>query len=35
MLNSTGQTWKPLLLRGVDHCHHYPETPAPFPPPTR
>ncbi|MBT4609058.1 MAG: phytanoyl-CoA dioxygenase family protein [Gemmatimonadetes bacterium] len=29
--NSTGQQWLPILVRGEDPYHHYPETPAPFP----
>jgi ectoine hydroxylase-related dioxygenase (phytanoyl-CoA dioxygenase family) len=28
--NSMGGTWKPMLVRGEDRYHHYPETPAPF-----
>lgn len=35
MLNSTGQKWQPLLLRGTDRHHHYPDTPFPFPLPAR
>ena len=35
VLNSTGQQWQPLLMRGADHHHHYPDTPVPFPMPTR
>jgi len=29
--NSTGQQWLPILLRGTDDHHHYPETAVPFP----
>ena len=30
-LNSIKQKWQPILLRGVDKHHNFPETPAPFP----
>ncbi len=29
--NSYGQQWKPILVRGADRYHYYPDTPAPFP----
>tara|TARA_B100000809_G_scaffold10449_1_gene9875 strand:+ start:1480 stop:2241 length:762 start_codon:yes stop_codon:yes gene_type:complete len=29
--NSTGQQWCPILLRGEDRHHHYPDTAVPFP----
>lgn len=32
-LNSVGQSWRPILVRGEDRYRHYPETPAPFPMP--
>ena len=28
--NSVGLSWRPVLLRGEDAFHHYPDTPAPF-----
>jgi ectoine hydroxylase-related dioxygenase (phytanoyl-CoA dioxygenase family) len=28
--NSLGHQWQPILLRGEDRHHHYPETPPPF-----
>ena len=28
--NSVGLAWRPVLLRGEDAHHHYPDTPAPF-----
>ena len=28
--NSVGLDWRPVLLRGEDAFHHYPDTPAPF-----
>ena len=28
--NSLGGAWKPVLVRGADRYHHYPETPTPF-----
>ena len=28
--NSVGLAWRPVLLRGEDAFHHYPDTPAPF-----
>ena len=28
--NSLGVAWKPVLVRGEDRYHHYPETPTPF-----
>jgi ectoine hydroxylase-related dioxygenase (phytanoyl-CoA dioxygenase family) len=30
-LNSLKTQWQPILLRGEDRHHHYPETPMPFP----
>ena len=29
--NSTGQQWYPILMRGEDRHHHYPDTAVPFP----
>ncbi len=29
--NSTGQQWSPILVRGEDPYHHYPQTQVPFP----
>ena len=28
--NSTGNPWRPILVRGEDRFHHFKETPAPF-----
>ncbi|MEE2658187.1 MAG: phytanoyl-CoA dioxygenase family protein [Candidatus Latescibacterota bacterium] len=33
--NSIGSQWKPVLLRGSDNYHHYPDTSVPFAPPER
>ena len=29
--NSIGKDWEPILLRGEDRHHHYPDTAVPFP----
>jgi hypothetical protein len=30
-LNSMKTQWEPILLRGEDRHHHYPDMPMPFP----